>query len=278
MYEVESSFGATQEPFFFNLFPSLIRGFSTRQLSENTNAFNLQKGATTDYLDIGYLSRNIDTSGYSAFLGANNGFVRRYYDATDEAREFTGSNVLTYDGTAPYEDANGNLAYKFLSSYLDIPFTSTISGAFSFLFYGEFKANTGAYPLITDSYNISGRNGFSLYRAKLAPSASDSLSFYSYNGSGYTLLAHFAVNTDIALWEIARGTDNKIHLYKNGVLQASSVGTTTLSFNPLAKMRVGAANNGTGSAPMDVPEFLFFNSDISADRTAITDNILNAFL
>jgi hypothetical protein len=277
-YYIMGKGGGGASTYFYDLFPTLTRAFSTRQLSDNTNAFNLQKGATTDYLDIGYSSGNIDTSGYSAFLGANNGFVRKYYDATNEAREFTGSNVLTYDGTAPYEDANGNLAYRFLSSWMDVPFTSTISGAFSFLFYGQFKANTGAYPVITDTYNISGRNGFSLYRAKLAPSASDSLSFYSYNGSGYTLLAHFAVNTDIALWEISRGTDNKIHLYKNGVLQASSALTTTLSFNPLAKMRVGAANNGTAASPMDVPEFLFFNSDISADRAAITDNILTAFL
>ena len=271
-YYIMGKGGGGASTYFYDLFPTLTRAFSTRQLSDNTNAFNLQKGATTDYLDIGYSGANIDTSGYSAFLGANNGFVRKYYDATNESREFTGSNVLTYDGTAPYEDASGNLAYKFLSSYLDIPFASTIPNEFSFLFYGQILTNSGAYPLMTDTYGVGGRNGFSLYRT------ATNIQLYNWNGSGYTLVLNTAISADVHLHEISRGSDNKYRYYQDGTLTYTSTLTSTLSYNPIAKLRVGANLVGSAASPMNLPEWMFFNSDISADRSAITDNILTAFL
>lgn len=278
MNRPESSFGG--QPFFLDLFPDLTVGAGVWQLSPSHLGLRVRVGTTATIDDIGFSNRFIDEAALATLCGATEGRVSRAYDATDNAYDglasgtgaFGAANWQAYDGTAINTDGNGNQTLKFSSTDQRFTFSEAIAGEFTLSMWVEPTSLSGAaYLFATESYGKSGKRGFTVYRN------GSTLQYYDYNGSTYPLILSTAsfFTLEPFLLTVTRQSDNKIRVYKNGVLIATSAGTTTLSYNP-TYLNLGSLR-GTSVFTGSCSLMLLFNNSQTAKLASIHSNILSAF-
>jgi hypothetical protein len=281
MYEVESSFGGVANQYFYELFPDLTMGAGVRKLSASHQGFNVRLGTTASTGIIGYHSGFVDTVALATLCGATEGRVSIAYDVTvndfDGLASGTGAsgaaNWQLYDGSAINLDTAGNQTIDFANTDQRFTFSQTITNEFALFMWVECSSVSGvAYLFATESYGTSGKLGFTVYRSGSA------LQFYNYNGSTFPLIlntAAFFTVGDPFLLTVTRQSDNKIRVYKDSALIATSVGTTTLAYNP-TYLTLGSLR---GSAPFagKCSEILFFNNDIISSLADIQNNILASY-
>lgn len=101
-------FGPQGEYLLFDLYSGGIHGFSMRKLRKGYSGpcIRVRRSSDNTEEDIGFLSGVLDTSALTSFVGANDGFIRTWYNQSDDG---------TY-GIYDFEQATTTLQPKIVSS------------------------------------------------------------------------------------------------------------------------------------------------------------------
>jgi hypothetical protein len=258
---------------FIALYPYLIdavsssseSAYSLRQLSSSaTNCIRVRRSSDDTEQDIGFSSNALDTSSLTNFVGANDGFITKWYDqsgnsvdaaqttAANQPKIVSSGSVIT-EGGKPAISFDGSDDYLALSSTLSL---STLHSIFAVA-----QTNDPTAVLIGSTSPNSNFN-------------TNSSTTYTYNaGSAWitgssSTLGHQAVS-------IIRNAGT-VTIYKNGSSFATNNAfSTTAAFTV---KEIGRRAN-IPSIPWDgtIQELIFYTSDETSILTDIDTDINNFY-
>lgn len=278
MYLINSyKFGGGAPPvssYFTDLYGIPIAAYSLRKLSPTAvysgAAIKVRRSSDNTELDINFITSDanagIDTTALLSFVGAGNGFITTWYNQDGSGNNATqaaavsqpiivsGGTLLTLSGV-PRIDFDGT------NDFLTIP---TINFAAS------------NYQSFVGKRDASGRRLFALAGANYQLALWNDNKFYlQANTSGYAPSIATDTTTSHLIITGQRDTGGTQRIYKNNV----EVPTTFVSFTLGTGINsIGRYANLNGLAPFcSIQETIYYNTDESANRTAIETDINNYY-
>jgi hypothetical protein len=227
-----------------------------------------EDGGNTE-TDIGFDSNgDLDTAAIASHCGANNGFVRYWYDqstaggtgsGTDASQGTATAQPQIYDGSGVVTE-NGKAALDFDGSSDCFDLSLTISASNYGLFYVN-KRNTPINGWLLDTE--SGR--------LVLDSATNSLYF-----DGAFRGTHIS-STSQNLQFLSLVSPSSGALYTNGTVAQSGISYTQKAFG--GDTNIGRSISGFGSAQYRgiLQELILYSSDKTGDRSGIETNINGFF-
>ena len=274
MFIVNSyQFGGVAPPvssYFTDLYGVPIAAYSLRKLSPTAvysgPAIKVRRSSDNTELDINFITSDanagIDTAALLSFVGAGNGFVSIWYNQDGSGNNATqalaasqpiivsGGTLLTLAGV-PRIDFDGT------NDFLTIP---TINFAAS------------NYQSFVGKRNASGRRLYALAGSQyLFTLWQDNKYYLQNNTAGYYVSTTTDLSTNHLLLTGLRETIGDQYIYKNGVEIASNFVAFSLStgINSIGRY----ANSNQNVAFCSIQETIYYNTDESANRTAIETDI-----
>lgn len=146
--------GNTASTFLFDLYPSAVAGYSTRLLrsSYTGKAIRVRRSSDNTEQDIGFtISGDLDESALTTFVGANNGFITKWYDQSGRGYDMaqtsaTSQPLIVSSGTINKINNKPSILFDGSNDYV----TST-STALANAFNSSFLLN-----LVINPNNING--------------------------------------------------------------------------------------------------------------------------
>ena len=225
----------------------------------------------------------------ATFLGANDGFVSKWYDqfgSNDAEQTSASSQPKIWDASTGLVTENGKPALDFDGNddVLKIPdFAYNVAGGKLTIFATSLcEASTGSNQYLFAHYD-SGTNNRSW--AVIYNDSNRFLGSYSRNGSSSDLQTMefngFSFNTQYLtyyIFDTSLSADNRIKGSYNGVdfTLNNRGGSESSIYNSAGDLSIGSAlTNGSPVVEFRglVQEIIFYDSDQSANRTKIEDNI-----
>jgi len=260
------------------------------------NAIRIRRSNDDAETDIGFSSGSLDTAAIASHCGANDGFVTTWYDqaSSNNASQSTSANQpKIYDGTTGVIIVNGKPAVQMSTSSISLSVPSSKT-TFKFLHDGS-SSSTSWVVSPTDARETSGTTEHELFETG-AFSGSVGVEI-SYQSSQFS-------STELARFLVKNGTSTSVD-YTTPV-ETFAVGQNLVTFyidadNATAADRLKVGVNGgallTGNTSTNAPstadsqldftlyggftalwqEVIVWNSDQSANRTAIESNINNLY-
>jgi hypothetical protein len=285
-------FGAPAAPL-LDSFPGAAAAYSLRLLrtAYTGDAIVVRRSSNNDTLTIGFSGNYLDTVALKNFCGTgatDTCFVRRWFDQSSVGNNIaatTNSNQprIMINGEIVY--ANGKPALRFVASKLDasIPLYDTTFA--TFLTYQNIGTATGS--LVGQwALGQARRLIFSINQNCAGATATNSLNLFIQGqtdgscGLANSLTEHKSQTVSATALNLtsathATGSEN-YKSYHNGTLNDSS---TSLGVLRTVNTSFGAANS-TLEASLNAfySEIIIYNSNQSANRTAIETNINNFYL
>lgn len=258
---------------FIALYPYLIdavsssseSAYSLRQLSGSvTNCIRVRRSSDNTEQDIGFSSNVLDTSSLTSFVGANDGFITKWYDqsgnsvdaaqttAANQPKIVSSGSVIT-EGGKPAISFDGSDDYLALSSTLSL---STLHSIFAVA-----QTNDTTAVLIGSTSPNSNFN-------------TNNSTTYTYNAGAFTTLGSSS-SLGYQAVSIIRNAGT-VTIYKNGSSYATnSAFSTTAAFTV---KEIGRRAN-IPSIPWDgtIQELIFYTSDETSILTDIDTDINNFY-
>lgn len=245
-----------------DIYGSAAAAYSVRKLRTlyTGNAIRVRRSSDNTEQDIGFDGNgNLDESALTTFVGANNGFVTTWYDQSGNLRNLTETSataqpqivnsgsinkvnndiVLSFDGT------NDKLSFT-LSSNLSQPAT---------IFIVNRNSQLGSKPIFSSS---DANNRWQIYRTGIGN--------YINIFAGSVLSSNDTTQQQVIIYSLFNGANSSISINNNAAVNGNAGTQQTNAF------RVGVDNSNT-FGNNDVSELIIYNSDQSANRTSILDNI-----
>jgi len=286
-------------PYLLDIYGNAAAAYSVRKLRSAYagSCLRVRRSSDNTEQNIGFVNNFLDTAALSAFVGAGNGFVTKWYDQTGNNRDaiqtsaynqprivnagvlFTQNslasincydsnrcnfNITTGGGGSNTILTNVSYGYAFVAART-AQTTATRRTIFSI---AAANINSGRFYIGA----IASSNAMAMGGKRLDTDTLESTSTTTH-GSAFNLLTG-----------VARYADAEAYLYKNGVLAGSKVpfqtaGATsnTVSYNYESYIGSGRGDVAGGIENGSVSEVIIYNTDKASDRAAIETNIMNYF-
>ena len=222
--------------------------------------------------DIGYDSNNVlDESALTTFVGANNGFVTKWYDQSGNAKNLENSTALNQpkivnSGTVLKDNSKPALSFNGTSQYLAVTDNTILhaSSLTSCFYTAQILSGNTNPPLASKSYSADGGYFFGQL------GADDKLQLYIDQGTNIVGTAAI-LNSQKLFTNFNQTGTNNIKYYINGSLDATSTksslsGTNTtyfaLGFDPLGVYLKG-----------NFQEAIIYSTDKTSNQSGIESNI-----
>ncbi len=261
-------------PLILDDYPNAAAAYSLRKLRSayTGSAIRVRRSSDNTEQDIGFSGANLDTSALTSFCGSGNGFVTTWYDQSGNARNAT----QTTAANQPQIVSSGSVILQNSKPCIQS------DGSNDFL-----QSNIGDYRFLHDIYMVTKVN-------------SNQVNYRSYFGM-------VGASSGNILWHIGSSTGSKLGITQPGVNIVSggvdnlnqkllnAYATSSLlnfadvsnsnSINGTMVNTSGAVNNLIISASansgnsvgdylsLNSQEFIIYNSNESANRTGINNNI-----
>lgn len=267
-----------------NVYSGSVGAYSLRKLqsSYSGSAIRVRRASDNTEQDIGFSSRQLDTSTLATFCSGTDGFVTTWYDQSGSGNNATQATTANqpkiYDSSTGVLLQNGEPALFFDGSN-DGLILSAISGTkFTSFSVSKFETQLGIYQVIYSTRKFSG--GYSNYGASLIASSSNSnIAFNTRDGnpSPWDILTYTPTTnqTLISAYNDGAGIGvSNMKIFDNGVEKGSLSNASPLAFSPSNYYDIGQERGIYPSSLHGyIQEILMFNEDHSSNRTAIEANI-----
>lgn len=259
---------------------------STRKLSSSYsgNCIRVRRSSDNTEQDIGFSGNALDTSSLLSFVGANDGFVVRWYDQSGNGRYFNQSttanqpqivssgSVVTGVGGEPALNCDGsNDGFSLLNSNatsttISNIITASAYTAFSIFTLDTISTSTGATYVTPYLWGDSGRY------IGLHFMNTNKLRFYNWDGSED--YAELTVSTGTEYLAETRHESSTLYAKVNNGSEASAASGNTS--NVLGSPQL--ATNSTLFFDGKVTEVIFYNSALSSgDRSTVSTALNNYY-
>lgn len=259
-------------------FPNAAAAYSLRRLRDNYagSAIRVRRSSDNTEQDIAFDNNgNLDENSLTTFVGANNGFVTKWYDQSGNAKDFEQTTAsyqpqIVSSGTVIKQGAKAAIDFNATNNnYLITSASVNLGTTISIFTSAILERNHTSY-----SRFLNGMNDLYIY---VGTDTSEQIATFYGDGTAWgTVTAQSAttwLNTYRLLTTINNGNDNQ---YVNGTLTISRSNTLG-SFN--AKISLGGIYNTSGVDTFNqmwdgkVTELLIYATDRSTTRTGIENNI-----
>ena len=269
-------------------YPGATAGYSVRKLSTTYTgaAIRVRRSSDNTESDIGFDSNgNLDETALTTFVGANNGFVTKWYDQGGNSRDFsqtTASNQPRIISSGTIDKAN-NIASIFFGQSNDINMTISVANEAAFDFTNTYSiyicakpANqTGDQVIFGKGTNLIGSTGYYVVIREVS-------------GVGYMVINNSTTSPNFNVLIF----NSSINLGCYGLNLSSGNGTTsfneTISNNYTGLIsaslnnqqpRIGQYGTANPNAAFDgwFSELIVYPTDQSANRVGIETNITNYY-
>jgi len=270
-------------------FPNAAAAYSLRKLRTNYtgNCIRIRRASDNTEQDIGFLNNFLDTASIQTFCSATSGFVTTWYDQSDSARNATQATAANQPKI--YDSAASSLTKRNNKVSFSLDGTDfLIIGNSSFILtdtgYGACFAitcntntttqraiffvnnNTSSLGRFIISYIQSLKNRVTVGGRRL-----DANSFQVINSNTNYSTTDLALNVGILDY-----ANSDAFLYENGT-QTASTTTFQTDGNTSNTASIGTGRRlftqSTTSIVGSASEIIFYNTDQSANRTSIENNI-----
>lgn len=256
-------------------YPGAKVAFSLRKVrtAYSGNCLRVRRSSDNAESDIGFNSTgSIDSVSLLSFVGANDGFVTKWYDQSGnslDAFQTINANQPRIVLAGVIESINGNPSIRFdqtLATYMKVGlFSFTTASAFS---VGNYLTGNNNSRFLAMSPVGAFDTGSTQDCFTFASNAIRS-NFRSLNASGGGALGHQIISQIV--------TTTRADGYRNDILMASDTAITSSLCTPgaISISRNGDADTGSAVQYMQgyLKELIFYDSDKTTDRIAIQNNL-----
>jgi len=241
--------------------------YSLRKLrtAYSGSAIRVRRSSDNTEQDIGFVGNDLDTTSLLSFVGANNGFITTWYDQSTNANNATQSTVasqaqIVSSGSLILDADTSKITTTWTTDFYSL--TNGISTNTKYLSISMFRRGSITSHTLSHLGNSSSAIPNTLYWLGTG-------SAYSVRSYMPTLFVFQNVSTQgRCIMTSLKDASNLKVAYRNGVqltntaTEAPAVGTLNV---------FGAA--GTTYTSGQYQEYIYWDSEQSANRTAIEDNI-----
>ena len=275
-----------QDVFLLDVYTNATAGYSVRKIkSSATVSIRVRRSSDNAEQDIGFLGVNLDVASLTSFVGANNGFITRWYDQTGQSRDFaqlTASVQPRIVNAGVIDMANGIPSIFFGEA--TIKYMETFNSAEPYFdFTDTFSLYMTLKPANQSGSQVSfgkgtGLFGQNAYYAVFDPTTNVGVCVLNNNTTSPTnssLIANGNANLGVYGWNLSAG---------NGI--ASFNGTINNSYSGLISAKLNGSNPIIGvyqtfASATDFDgwfsELIVYPTDQSANRLSIENNTKNYF-
>lgn len=272
---VGGGFTGAMDPFTFPW-----RAYSLRRLLSVYTGPLVQVRRSSDdtTLDIGFdLAGDLDTTELLAFVGANNGFVSRWYDQSGggshlEQGTLAAQPSIVTAGVVNLLDGLPAVTFDGTDDYLTVASVGLYAAGaatMAVVFSGASAANS---VVVGESNNAGGGN---LYRLLRSSTAAWNVQATSSTGSLWASSAAADTTFDAAQHQaFYADSGSQITTWRDGAPKHVALAATRSGVMTLTNLSLGAHLNGGTPANFlngRVQELVLWNSNQSVDRTGISD-------
>lgn len=259
-------------------FPNAASAYSLRRLRDNYagSAIRVRRSSDNTEQDIAFDNDgNLDENSLTTFVGANNGFVTKWYDQSGNAKDFEQTTAsyqpqIVSSGTVIKQGAKAAIDFNATNNnYLITSASVNLGTTLSIFTSAILERNHTSY-----SRFLNGMNDLYIF---VGTDTSEQIATFYGDGTAWgTVTAQSTttwLNTYRLLTTINNGNDNQ---YVNGTLTTSRSNALG-SFN--AKITLGGMYNTSGVDTFNqmwdgkVTELLIYATDRSTSRTGIENNM-----
>jgi hypothetical protein len=244
-----------------DLYPNADVAYSLRLLrtAYSGNAIRVRRSSDNTEQDIGFVGNDLDTASLLTFCGAGNGFVTTWYDQSENTRNATQTTAIFQ----PQIVLSGALLTVNSKTCMSLDGTNDRLNITSFNF------NSTNYNSFVGKRQASGRRLYGLGGNQYVYALwFDNKYYLQSKSTGFQTSSALDTTTNqLLLTGLNNGTDQEI--YKNSNVVAS----TFVPFTLATAINAIGAYVGSNFAYCELQEIVFYNSDQSANRTAIETNI-----
>jgi len=238
------------------------------------NLIRVRRSSDNTEQDIGYDGSNVlDESALTTFVGANNGFVVKFYDQSGNGynlEQTTAANQPKIVSSGTVNKLNSKPSLNFDGSNDGLAVTdNTIlhASALTSCFYVTYLNSSGSNNAIASkSYNSDGGYFFGGYASFDQIQEWLDNVFYGPHFSGIQ-------NTQLLFTNINKTGSSGIKIYKNSTTSVSNTATTDLTGTNSYYFTVGKDANAAIYLTGEIQEIVIYSSDQTTDRTNIESNI-----
>jgi hypothetical protein len=234
------------------------------------SAIRVRRSSDDAEQNIGFVSGcELDTASMKSFVGANNGFIVKWYDQSGNARDFTQSTnasqpQIIISGVVVRQNAKPSV---YFDGTMGMTRNATISIT-SHSVFAVFSYTSAVSYCRVFAFSVVGRNDYEDYVA-IAEDASTS-NFGTYDAG---MVSDVAVTSGSLCIFTNINTGSATNNYVNGGSASNSSNSYSLT---LARASLGMISN-SGDSPAAalngyISEIIFYTSDKSSSRTGIRDN------
>jgi hypothetical protein len=278
-------------------FPAIV-GYSLRKLRTNYsgNCIRVRRSNDNTEQNIGFVNNYLDTASMKTFVGANNGFVTTWYSQGDSAFNFSQGNAarqprIINSGTIDKIHGKISMAFFQNGSNLSVP-SSTSSFSFlhktgqSAIFILSKVDSVGSrnYVLINNNNEVTTGIGIDLrvnipvrsLSARVSRGVSGQLTSLNTTDS---LVIKDSLKIQTILFDNANATaSNRSTIYVDGSNQTNNniLTNSPSTANAISNITIGCNSSNCTTATQFrgyMGEIIIYNTDQSANRTAIENNI-----
>ena len=257
-------------------------GYSMRKISSTaTNCIRVRRSSDNAEQDIGFVSDELDTTSLLSFVGANDGFVTKWYDQSGNGRDAENFTAVTQPrivNSGVLETKNTKPAIYFNNDWLKhfgqvIPLATNPFSYFTVSSH-ETANDTGAVFKSRDAAQSGGGN----YVANFHDRRTDKVNFLL-SASGTFYRADLSVQRNTSDYTLLSGfvdSSNNMSAFDNGATGTTDTYSGTYTSNVLM---IGDPTTGSGSFQLvgHIGEIIILNTDESANRVAIETDINNYY-
>jgi SPP1 family predicted phage head-tail adaptor len=251
-----------------DLYPSAATAYSLRKLrtAYTGSAIRVRRSSDNTEQDIGFVGNDLDTTAFTTFCGAGNGFVTTWYDQSGNANNATqttqasqpqivSSGVIVLINTKPGLSFNGS-SYRF-----NLPTISFSLNSISVI--GVIKSNN----LASNGFAFANPDSNRIYLGFIL----SSISYFGY-GNSATSFNLGASTTNQELHELYSGINSNAYKNANSSTQitSSTANENGADISIGSYGRVGTLANFYNG---NIQEIIFYTTNQSSNRTGIETNI-----
>ena len=252
------------------LYPGASAAYSVRKLSTtySGSALRVRRSSDNTEQDIGFSGVNLDETALTTFVGANNGFVTKWYDQTGNGRtaqqttasfqcKIVNAGVIIKENTIPSIEFVNNSIFGQMKLPI-INLTTQLDS--SFFITSVVKANTQSTYKGIFATQTSGSNGVMML------SRGGSNNWGTYGGGTYQPSNSNIQAQPLTLITMQSSNGNSGNFYKN----SSADGTFA---NTEGQTYVGIGGQPSQEFGGKISELILYPTDQSANRVGIETNI-----
>jgi hypothetical protein len=277
--DIQSSVVPPPSTYLLDQFPGATLGYSVRKLRDAYTgyAFEVRRSSDNATTNIGFVGEDLDTTALTTFLGANTGYITRWYNQAaspiteSDFRQSTAllQPTLTIDGGQYYVTWNASLQTKMNTLATNGLKAINANGSFS-TFAMAIPTNNNTTQVLFQQdqsttrvgqftrFNNTGVSMAIAFPVGNVPAAIDAGPAYS----AYTKYVHTTIRPTTSVQVFLNGVSNGATSVANGNYSSTTMGQA------YAGTRVsGESFNGQNG------ELILYPSVMTADRAGIENNI-----